>query len=156
MVGRDHDRYVEALLASPLGCSFLRDATLSGVPVERIADPRTAFRLAGQAWSAVSPWASQHEAIIADQLRDAGRWATLASAIVSDPRNAWWFADLLRSDQLRYTEGWTPEWWDAAQRQGVEQRRAHERYTQRPFLAPTTSTAFNGLSSFLVAESDVV
>lgn len=146
----------EALLASPLGCSFLNEATLSGFSADDIADPLTVMFVSGRAWGMISPWSSSQGRDIDALLRGASRWTELADAVVADERNAWWFADLDRSAQLRIDEPEVALGWVVPERWTSQRRAAHERYAQRPVVELVTSTAFGVLSSHLVAASEVV
>lgn len=146
----------EALLASPLGCSFLNQAELHGLTAEEIADPTTVFFLAGRAWEMISPWWAEQAREISALLRQAPRWTKLAHAIMDDPRNAWWFDDLDRSAQLLIRQA-QPTMPTAPPTALTDDKRAEwERYSQQPVWPTCTSTALDGLSSYLVSASEMV
>lgn len=156
MAGHTLFELADTLLASPLGCSFLDASERSGFGVDDISDPTTAFFLAGRAWGMITPWSATQAPDIAELLRRSPRWVERAHALVEDPRNAWWFEDLRRADQLMIRQAEPPVGWSAVQLWDADKRAAHERYSQQPVYPTCTSTAFDGLSSYLVSASEIV
>lgn len=147
------DDRVDQLVTSPAGCAFLLIAEGDSLQPPDVADPVTAFLVAGAAVEAISPWNAYGNGWLkAEALRHGSRLRPLAHAILGQPDVAWWWERLRRDAQLWTTQanhepfplsGYFPT--------PTAPPNRNERYAQHPDHAVYTSTAYDDLSALLVA-----
>jgi hypothetical protein len=89
-----------ALTSSPAGCAFLLWAERVGMSPADAADPLMSFFLTGRALNDVTVWRSDQADEMQKLLREGPRLRSFASAVLSHPDAAWWFAPLDRAFQL--------------------------------------------------------
>lgn len=142
-----------ALIASPAGCAFLSLVERVGTSPAEAADPLTSFFLVGRALSDVTVWRGDRAESVQKLLLDGARLRPLAHSILSQPDAAWWFAPLDRAAQLLARIPGTAEMpMPPVVPKGQPTER--ERYAQKPEWGLYSSTGFDGISSYLVGESE--
>jgi len=97
---------VEGYLQAPAAAAMFVLAHRAGYDASALADPATISALAASAIGQLTPWNGAEPAseVRARVLRLVGPLRPLVTAVVTDPRNAWWGAPLDRSAQLLVTE----------------------------------------------------
>lgn len=144
-----------ALTSSPAGCAFLLWAERVGMSPADAADPLMSFFLTGRALDDVTVWRSDQADEMQKLLREGPRLRSFASAVLSHPDAAWWFAPLDRAFQLLSENPGTaavPVSPAVPERPPTEQ----ERYVQHPEWGLYTSTEIDGISSHLVSAQECV
>jgi hypothetical protein len=144
-----------ALTSSPAGCAFLAWAERVGMSPADAADPLMSFFLTGRALDDVTVWRPDQADEMEKLLREGPRLRSFASAVLSQPDAAWWFAPLDRAFQLLSENPGTaavPESPVVPERPPTEQ----ERYAQHPEWGLYTSTEIGGISSHLVSAQECV
>lgn len=150
---------VAALISAPAGCAFLGWVERLGITPAEVASPLTSLYLLGRALTEVSVWLTDHAEVMQRVLREGPRLRPLAEAILSQPGTAWWFGPLDRAAQLvAWGPGGAPSSADpvALPHPAPVQRPPTdwERYAQKPEWGLYTSTAFDGLSCYIVGASE--
>ncbi|MGJ6964875.1 hypothetical protein ACSDR0_23470 [Streptosporangium sp. G11] len=134
------DTRVDDFMQAPLAAAMFVLADRLGLSVERLAEPATATALASTAQRDLNPWTGQAAAnrvrvlALAQPLRD------LVTAVVTDPRNAWWSASLDRRAQLLLTGQDDPQRDPLDLRAPQGPNDAWETYAQKPLRSIVTST----------------
>lgn len=101
----DLTRAVDSVLGSPVGGAVFVAAAQQHLGVEDLADPTVVCTLAAVvATGDLRPWTGDLPALRRWVLVEAAPLRALVTAVVTDPRNAWWWAPLDRDTQLALTE----------------------------------------------------
>lgn len=143
-----------AMASAPLACAFSQSVALYGLSLGAATGPVTSFHLLGDAVNAVTVWRPDHGSAVKRVLAAGPRLRSLTRAMLAQPAAAWWFAPLDRGAQLWASGNGNTR---APRRPAVPHRAptTWELYAQKPTWGLFTSTAFDGLSSYLVGASDV-
>jgi hypothetical protein len=134
------DTRVDDFLRAPVAAAMFVLAGRLGLGVDRLAEPATATALATAAQRDLNPWTGEAAAnrvrvlALAQPLRD------LVTAVVTDPRNAWWSAPLDRQAQLLLTGQDDPQPDPQDLRPPRGPNTGWETYAQKPLRSLVTST----------------
>lgn len=101
----DPVRAVDALLGAPVGGAVFVAAAQQHLGVEDLVDPATVSTLAAiVAGGVLNPWSGNLPRLRRWVLDEVAPLRPLVTAVVTDPRTAWWWAPLDRDAQLALTE----------------------------------------------------
>lgn len=143
----------QALTRSVAGCAFLASIEDDGLRPEQVIEPWESFHRISFALSETNYWAADRSSTQRQYLEAGPRLLPLAEQLCALPGTAWWFESSVKRPQLlaRLPHGSTNDNPAA----GVPQHPTEwERYGQHPKWGVDTSTLFDGVSSYLVAESN--
>jgi hypothetical protein len=98
------DERVRSVLESPLAAATFRYARVNGVTVEDMADPSIAVAVTSRASRDLAPWTGRASDARAKALSGVALLEPFITAVLADPRNAWWSSDLSRARQLWVSE----------------------------------------------------
>ena len=150
MEGFSSEQRADALIASPAGCVLLLIAEEHALTPVDLVEPTVGFFAIAEAIGAVSPWRTDHDAVVARALEHGPRLRPRALALVSAPGIAAWWAPIDRQYQLvlpQHDSFICPEEvWDLRPPASPNRQ---ERYAHRPFPGLSTSDSWYGLSQEL-------
>jgi hypothetical protein len=134
------DSRVDDFMRAPAAAAVFVLADRLGLDAGRLAEPATVTALASRALGDLNPWTGAAAASRARALALVRPLHDLVTAVVTDPRNAWWSAPLDRAAQLLLTGHNDPQReplrLDPPQGPGE----AWETYAQKPLHRIATST----------------
>ena len=146
----DIDERVDALLKSPVGCTFLHLANSTGLTPKKLAEPAVSIYLGAWASREIYVWRFNHQYVSQEVLRRGVEYTALARSILQGPTAAWWFASLDRENQIYAPfDGAPPDPANMVTPDGPPSRQ--DRYDQQVFGGLFTSTLVHGLSSLFAA-----
>jgi hypothetical protein len=91
---------VDAILRSPLGCSFLRHADASGLPPEEIVLPLPRFYMCASASWEVEVWGGNYQRMRTEVLSLGQKHRDLAISILEQPGAADWIKPVDIANQV--------------------------------------------------------
>lgn len=142
-----------SLTRSAAGCAFLASVGDGGLRPEQVIEPWESFQRLSIALSETNYWHSDRTAVQREYLAAGPKLLPLAVQLCALPGAEWWFESSIRRSQLlaRLPHG-SINYHPAVRvpQHPTEQ----ERYAQHPEWGVDTSTMFDGVSSYLVAESN--
>jgi hypothetical protein len=93
------ERTALAMRTPTAAATFVR-ARDEGLSADDMADPAVALAIASAAMEDLSPWTGSASSARASALEEVTPLEALASAVMSDARNEWWWSDLRRDRQV--------------------------------------------------------
>ena len=100
---------IDDFLQAPLAAAVFTIAARNGLDAEHLCDPATASTVASTALCHLNPWTGEAAKNRTRALTEVESLRELVTAVVTDPRNAWWSTALDRSAQLLFTDDTTPQ-----------------------------------------------
>lgn len=146
-------RRAKSLTRSAAGCAFLASIEAYGLVPEQAVEPRRSFHLLNRALADTNYWQSDRASVQGEHLAAGPLLLPVAEYLCALPGTAWWFASSVTRRQLlarlpNGPIGHVPA--PSVSRPPDKQ----ERYAQAPGWGVETSTLFDDVSSYLVAESE--
>jgi hypothetical protein len=144
---------VTAMCAAPAGCRFLMAIEEYALSPEVAARPRLALHLVAEALKEISPWAVDHEQIVAETLAHGPRLRPLCHDVLAEPKALWWFGPLERQQQewiSRSGEAPQPDHFLST----VGPPDTFARYAEKPGNGFFTSTGIDGTSGAIALLAD--
>ena len=94
------EQRAEAILNSPLGCTFMMAAHESALEPEALSAPELSLRMAAASVNLISQWQSDHEIVVAKVLEYGKELKTFTRAVLEHAGTSWWFDPIDLSRQL--------------------------------------------------------